>query len=178
MSPLLPDYLRPGLAVVFVGYNPGDRSFTLGQHFAGRNNQFWKLLCDSGLTPRLFSPTEGGQLPDAGIGLTNIVARPSNSSSDLAWSELIEGAAGLRGKMRLCRPRVVCLLGKDIYRAYAGLARSAAVEWGAQQGGVVPDTVDYVAPNPSGRSTLPYSAKAALFEGVAALARALCLDRL
>lgn len=169
--PFLPDYLRPGLAVVFVGYNPGDRSFQLGQHFAGRNSQFWKLLRDVGLTPGLYTPAECPDLLAIGIGLTNIVSRPSNSSADLTWDELVAGGAGLRRKLRLYRPRCVCLLGKDVYRAYAGLMRSAGVQWGAQGGAIVPGTIDYVAPNPSGRSTIPYSEKARLYAGIADVAR-------
>ncbi|MGE5560646.1 MAG: mismatch-specific DNA-glycosylase [Chloroflexota bacterium] len=165
--PFLPDYLRPGLAVVFVGYNPGDGSFALGQHFAGRGNRFWKLLRDAGLTPRLYTPAECAALPEIGIGLTNIVSRPSPSSADLMWDELCAGAPGLRRKMRLYRPRVVCLLGKDVYRAYAGKKRSAGVAWGVQTDPTVPGTIDFVAPNPSGRSTLPYAQRLQVYERLA-----------
>lgn len=45
----LPDHLRPGLRILFVGINPGVRSAQTGHHFAGHSNRFWKLLYESGL---------------------------------------------------------------------------------------------------------------------------------
>jgi len=50
----LPDYLDYNLRVLFVGYNPGERAAALGHHYAGRNNQFWRLIYDAGLTGRLY----------------------------------------------------------------------------------------------------------------------------
>jgi len=45
----LRDRIRPGVRVLFVGINPGIRSATVGHHFAGPSNRFWKLLYESGL---------------------------------------------------------------------------------------------------------------------------------
>jgi len=47
----LPDYLQPGLQVVFVGFNPGERSARLGHYYAGAGNLFWRALSESGLVP-------------------------------------------------------------------------------------------------------------------------------
>ena len=35
-EPTLPDYLKPGLEVVFVGINPGDYSASVGKYYASR----------------------------------------------------------------------------------------------------------------------------------------------
>jgi mismatch-specific thymine-DNA glycosylase len=102
-------------------------------------------------------------LPSLGLGLTNIVVRPSPSSSDLDWGELVSGAEELRHKTAAYRPRLICLLGKDIFRAYAGLKRSASVDWGRQASETVPGVLEFVAPNPSGRSTIPYQEKLAIY---------------
>ena len=80
----LPDYLGPGLKVLLVGINPGLRSAKVGHHFAGLGNYFWKLLHDSGITPRRFSYEEDALLLDFGVGLTNIVDRPTRGSGDLS----------------------------------------------------------------------------------------------
>ena len=48
---VLPDYLRPGLDVVFVGINPGLSSAAAGHHYAGRTNHFWPLLYEAGFVP-------------------------------------------------------------------------------------------------------------------------------
>lgn len=49
----LPDYLRPGMKLVIIGYNPGDRSARVGHYYAGRGNEFWPLLYESGVLPEL-----------------------------------------------------------------------------------------------------------------------------
>ena len=52
----LPDYLKRGLDVVFVGFNPGERSAHIGHYYAGRGNQFWNFLYESGLVPERLRP--------------------------------------------------------------------------------------------------------------------------
>ena len=39
--PPLPDYLAPGLKVVFVGFNPGETSARRGHYYAYPGNRFW-----------------------------------------------------------------------------------------------------------------------------------------
>lgn len=156
----LPDYLDHNLKILFVGYNPGERSALLGNHYAGRGNQFWRLLYDAGLTGRLYLPAEDYLLPALGFGLTNLAARPSKSSTDLSGPEKREGALELRKKVELYRPGVVCFLGKEVYRWYAGKRPAEPVQYGVAPGcGDCGKAVEYVTPNPSGRSTIPYSQK-------------------
>lgn len=156
---MLPDFLAQGLKVIFVGYNPGLLSDELGHHFAGRNNQFWRLLYEAGLTPELISPEKDHTMLEYGFGLTNIVARPSKSSSDLTWTELRQGALELQQKVNKLQPQVLCLLGKQVYLAYAGLKQGAKIDYGLQEPFRNPGVVDYLAPNPSGRSTVPLALK-------------------
>jgi len=153
----VPDVLAPGLDVLFVGLNPGRYSAAAGHHFAGPGNFFWKLLRDSGLTPIAYRPQEERKLLGLGLGITNLVSRASRSESDLTWDEMLQGGALLREKIAAFRPRIAVLLGKGVYRAYAGLKASSPVEWGLQARQTVSGVVDFVAPNPSPRSTLSYS---------------------
>ncbi len=160
----LPDYLDRDLKILFVGYNPGERSALLGHHFAGRGNQFWRLLHDAGLTKRLYQPEEDDQLLADGYGLTNLVVRPSKSSSDLSAEEMRAGAAELRQRVEQYQPMVGCFLGKEVYRKYAGLTPRVVVEYGlVKTATVFPAMKEFVAPNPSGRSTIPYREKLAVF---------------
>ena len=160
----LPDYLDMNLKILFVGYNPGERAALLGHHFAGRGNQFWRLLHDAGLTNRLYQPEEDGRLLEVGYGLTNLVVRPSKSSSDLLPEEMRAGAAELRQRVEQYRPVVVCFLGKEVYRKYAGLTPRVVVDYGlVDTPSVFPGMKEFVAPNPSGRSTIPYRDKLAVF---------------
>ncbi|HEY8394473.1 MAG TPA: mismatch-specific DNA-glycosylase, partial [Thermaerobacter sp.] len=155
-----------GLAAVFVGLNPGRASAARGHHFAGPNNHFWRLLYEAGLTPRLLRPEEDVLLPRFGLGVTNVVPRATRGEADLAWEELVAGGEALRAKIARVRPRLVVLLGKLVYRGYAGLSRSAPVEWGLQPGETVPGVREFVAPNPSPRSTVPYDLRLQLFRQV------------
>jgi len=79
----LPDVVAPGLRCVFVGINPGIRSAEAGQHFANPRNDFWRLLADSGLTPRLLDPSEQLSLVDHGLGVTNAARRVTRGSGEL-----------------------------------------------------------------------------------------------
>ena len=58
----LPDVLAPGLDVVFCGINPGRVSAAAGAHFANPRNDFWRLLHETGFTPRLLDPQEQQEL--------------------------------------------------------------------------------------------------------------------
>ena len=118
--PPLTDFLRPGLDLVFVGINPGIASATLGHHYAGPANQFWPLLYEARFVPERLTYEDDARLPGYGIGLTNLVQRPSRGIDELTRAEMVAGAARLRGKLRRYRPRVVCFNGKAIYEVFAG----------------------------------------------------------
>lgn len=166
---LLDEVAGPDLRVLFVGINPGRHSAGLGHHFAGPQNHFWRLLWESGLTPRLLRPEEDGLLPSFGIGVTNVVARPSRGEGDLTWEEFEAGGRDLRERVARWRPRVVACLGKNVARAYAGLGRSAAVTWGPVRADGLPSPA-FAAPNPSSRSTIAYPERLRLFRDLAAMA--------
>jgi mismatch-specific thymine-DNA glycosylase len=162
----VPDLLAAGLRAVFVGLNPGRASATAGHHFAGPGNHFWRLLHESGLTPRRLRPEDESALLALGLGITNLVARPSRGEQDLAWAELAAGGAALRERIAAVRPGLVVLLGKQVYRAYAGLPRSADVAWGLQDRQTVAGVREFAAANPSPRSTVPYAERLAQFRAI------------
>jgi double-stranded uracil-DNA glycosylase len=120
IRPELPDYLRPGLDVVFVGFNPGDRSSRIGHYYAGRGNQFWNFLYESGLVPSRLTPEEDWRVPDFGIGLTDVVKRWSRSSSDLSASHYRCGSEVLREKLERAAPRIVAFHSKGDYEGFRG----------------------------------------------------------
>jgi TDG/mug DNA glycosylase family protein len=113
--PPLPDYLAPGLEIVFVGINPGERSARIGHHYGNPRNPFWRLLHESGLTPRQLRPEEDHLLPTFGIGITDIVKRPSQGVADLTGAEFRRGRPALRTKLLRARPRIVCFNSKTAF---------------------------------------------------------------
>ena len=114
----IPDYLQPGLRVVFVGFNPGTRSAAVGHYYAGRGNLFWPLLYESGLVSEPLTYTDDHRVLAFGIGLTDLVKRSTPSSADLSAAEARAGALVLRDKLLTCAPRVVCFNGKGVYTWY------------------------------------------------------------
>lgn len=164
--PPLPDHLAPGLSVLFIGFNPGERAAQMGHYYGYPGNRFWWLLWQSGLTDRLYKPEEDAHLLELGYGLTDLVDRPSKSSGDLAGWELRDGREQLLEKLRRYRPRVACFNGKGVYAAAAGMKE---VRYGLQATSLVEGTLDFVAASPSGRSREPLAEKLRLYRELHAL---------
>lgn len=68
----LPSILAPGLDLVLCGTAVGTQSAMLGHYYAGRGNQFWRLVYEAGLTRCLLAPDDDHTLPGHGIGLTDL----------------------------------------------------------------------------------------------------------
>ena len=116
--PSLPDYLQPGLRLVCVGFNPSMRSAAVGHYYAGPGNLFWPLLSESGLLPEALTYGEDHRILEFGIGLTDLVQRPTRSSAELAPTEARAGVLQLQTKLVTYAPRVVCFNGKGVYAWY------------------------------------------------------------
>ncbi len=148
----LPDLLKPGLKILFVGINPGTRSAEVGHHFAGRSNRFWKFLFESGLTPVKYDGFHDYQLLDLGYGITNIVPRTTATAAELTPAELKEGALVLLERTREYKPRIAAYLGKVIYQYLSG---QKDFGWGRRESSLVSGVIDFVLPNPSGLNRMP-----------------------
>jgi TDG/mug DNA glycosylase family protein len=149
----LEDRIRKGLRVLFVGINPGVRSAITGHHFAGYSNRFWKLLGDSGLTPERITYEDDVRLPEWGIGITNLIARPSPGINDLRPSEYLEAWKALDRKIRRYRPKAVALVGVTLYRALRPILKFPMSEEVIGPQPVKIHGADlFVLPNPSGRN--------------------------
>ena len=133
--------------MLFSGINPSLVSAERGHHYARPGNRFWKALYESGFTPRLMSPDEDGDLPALGIGLTNVVDRPTRAASELSDDELRAGAGALARLARSTGVAVVAVVGLGAYRV--GFGRPDATV-GLQEGHTIGGTDAWVLPNPSG----------------------------
>jgi TDG/mug DNA glycosylase family protein len=159
----LPDLLGPGVRLLFVGFNPSLRAARLGRYYAGRNNRFWDLLAAGGLTPRKLGYEEDHLLPEMGIGITDLVKRPTRAASDVTAAEFRAGVQRVRRLVAELRPRVVAYNGKGVYLRAAGVA---SAPWGLQPTRLVPGVADYVVPSPSGLAMIPFAEKARWYAGL------------
>lgn len=116
----LPHYLRPGLRVVFIGYNPAVYSAAAGHYYARPGNVFWRQLSESGLVRRPVGPGDDALLMDEeGIGFVDLCCRPTVRAGELTREELAEGSRRLLGELLQHLPAVAVFSGRGIYQHFA-----------------------------------------------------------
>ena len=169
--PALKDQLPLRPRILFVGINPGIRSATIGHHFAGYSNRFWKLLVDSKLVPEPIGAEDDGRLPEWGYGITNLVARPTPGIDTLKPAEYPAGVRILARKIERAQPRIVAFLGVTLFRAIFNRPAWVRVSVGLQRECFAGARV-FVLPNPSGRNAnFSYAEMLASFRKLRAASR-------
>ncbi len=129
----LPDYLRPGLKLVFVGLNPGLYSARAGKYFARPTNRFWSALSASQFVGRDVAAGDERILFEQGIGFTDVVKRATGQVSEVTREEIAAGAAALRRKLEELPPAVACFVGLTGYRWVFGIPARTPVRPGLQK---------------------------------------------
>ena len=158
-SPTLPDYLAPGLDLLFIGINPSLYSVQRGHYFARRTNRFWPALSRSRLSAPIraalgrdtLGPEDDAALLAFGIGFTDVVKEPSRSASEVSPALFQIWVPHLLARLQTYQPRVACFQGTTGYRAFARYALAEALA--GVQLGPQPDPIGetrvFVVPNPS-----------------------------
>lgn len=150
----LPDLLRPGLLLVFVGLNPSEYSAREGHYFANPRNRFWSAFNRSALLPtalgRDLGPVDDSLLQEHGIGFTDVVKRPTPQGNALKAADYRRWAPDLRDRLLEHRPKLICFHGQMAYKAYLqyGESEKASPQLGMQPRLIGASSV-YVVPNPS-----------------------------
>lgn len=115
----LPDHLRKGMKLVIIGCNPTDSSVRVGHYYAGRDNPFWPTLFESGVVPEPFDYHDDKRVIEFGIGLTDLVKKPSKTSDMLTREDFAEGRIVLSQKLEEFSPRVVAFNGRLTFEQFA-----------------------------------------------------------
>jgi TDG/mug DNA glycosylase family protein len=115
----LPDYLRKGMKLVIVGINPTESSVRAGHYYSGRGNPFWPALHESGVVPEPFDYPDDRRIIEFGIGLTDLVKRPTKTVEELTREDFAEGRIVLSQKLEEYAARVVAFHGKMAYENFA-----------------------------------------------------------
>ncbi len=157
--PTLPDYLAPGLRLVFVGINPGLYSARVGHYFARRTNRFWPALSRSILSAPIrkslgrseLLPEDDARLLDFGIGFTDTVKRPTRNASELDPTEYRQNAPRLLASIERFQPLVACFQGVTGFGNFARAAlKDDQRKWElGPQPHMIGKTHLYVVPSPS-----------------------------
>jgi TDG/mug DNA glycosylase family protein len=144
-EPVLPDLLQDGLRLVFCGTAPGTVSAARKQYYAHPRNKFWRILFETGLTPRRFEPAEYPELLGLGIGLTDIAKHVSGVDNALPRGSLgREAIQDLRDRIGRFQPGILAFTSLTGGRRFLG--SDAAV---GRRKAKVGSTQIWVLPSPS-----------------------------
>lgn len=164
---VLPDLLRPGLALVFCGTAAGKRSAAERAYYAHPGNLFWPALFEAGLTPRRLTPAEFPLLQEYGIGLTDLAKRHSGNDSELPRDAF--DVPALVAKIERFHPHLLAFTSKHAARAAIGHAAGYGL-----QDETIGTTRVFVLPSPSGQArghwtVAPWLALGQLYRAVDAI---------
>jgi len=107
------------MKLIIVGCNPSESSVRAGHYYAGRGNLFWPTLFESGVVPEPFDYPDDRRIIEFGIGLTDLVKRPTKGIEELKREDFAEGRIVLSQKLEEYAPRVVAFNGKMTYEQFA-----------------------------------------------------------
>lgn len=145
------------LRLLIVGTNPSPWAAAVQAPFARPGNRFWKSLHAAGVTPTLvvnangMTRTDEHMLAQRGIGITNIVSRPTSRSSELSQQELRSGCQRLIRRVEILRPTVVAFTGITAFRTAFQNPKAVLGQQTTQQiPGWPATTALWVLPDPSG----------------------------
>src|SRR5260370_32148768 len=108
----LPDHLRKGMKLVIIGCHPTESSVRVGHYYAGRDNEFWPIIFESGVVPEPFDYRDDKRVIEFGIGLTDLVKRPSKTAAGITREGFAEGRIVLSQKCEEFAARVVAFHGQ------------------------------------------------------------------
>lgn len=111
----LADTVAPGMRILMCGSNPSFYSADAGVGYFRGGNRFWKAALASGLVSRDRDPTDA--LRSHGMGMTDLVKRPSRAADEVSPAEYRQGLGRLERLVDWLQPRVVCFVGLGPWRA-------------------------------------------------------------
>jgi TDG/mug DNA glycosylase family protein len=144
---VLPDYLEPGLRVVFCGTAPGLVSAARGHYYGGPGNRFWTFLYEAGFVAQPLGPEDDHAITAHGIGLTDLVKNMAQSHD----RGLEYDVAGLERRIGACTPAWLAFTSKEAGRAAAKHCGEPTPGLGEQSWHLGGARV-FVLPSPSGRN--------------------------
>jgi TDG/mug DNA glycosylase family protein len=143
---VLPDVLRPGLRAVLCGTAVGTASARAGAYYAHKQNKFWHILHETGLTPELLSPHQYRELLHDGIGLTDFVKTHSGMDHQIPLTKLAaDSRTRLRTTILKFRPSFLAFTSKAGGQRFLGGVR----DYG-EQTERIGDTRVWILPSTSG----------------------------
>jgi TDG/mug DNA glycosylase family protein len=139
----LADTVGPGMRLLVCGLNPSVHAAEAGVGFVTPSNRFWRAAVEAGVVSRPLDPRHA--LVEHGVGMTDLVKRPTPRADALTRDEYRDGVARVARLCEWLQPAAVCCVGLAGWRA--ALDRRAAPGWQPADLGGSPV---YVLPSTSG----------------------------
>lgn len=186
--------IKPGLDLIFIGFNPGIESSRSQHHYAHHSNAFWKLFNeakilekslrhqsrdidpDDKLLKSLLKQCKAEndfQLVDYNIGFSDLVLRCTRSALELSMAEKLENVPRLLQEFKVAKPKKVAIIGKGIWDVFIKyLQEKSPIQYGLQPKSIVEKLIDidieiYVFPSTSGlAASMSYQQKLSLWQGL------------
>lgn len=124
----LPDYVSGDMKLLICGLNPSPSSADSGVGFFKAGNRFWPAALAAGLVIRDRDPHHG--LVHHGIGMTDMVKRPTRRADELDRTEYRVGLERLEKLVTWLQPQTICMVGLAGWRA--AVDRKAQRGWQPQ----------------------------------------------
>ena len=106
--------------MILVGCNPGDRSARVGHYYAGRNNQFWPMMYESGVIPEPLGYEDDRRIARIRHRHDGPGEAPHARAEEIERQEFAEGRVLLAQKLEELRPRVIAFNGKMVCEKFLG----------------------------------------------------------
>lgn len=158
---ILPDVLEHGLITVFCGRAPSIESRRRSAYYAHPTNRFWAILAETGLTDRMLEPDDFRNLPQYGVGLTDLNKTEFGSDHQLTGTG--DDPDSVYEKIKHYQPRILAFTGKNNARMFLtdifGRQRHLPLECGKLETCNVGRTELIVLPSTSARAGRFWDAK-------------------
>ena len=143
---ILQDLLEQSLQIVLCGSAASTASAAASAYYAHKQNKFWRILHETGLTAELLQPRQYRELLKYRIGLTDLVKTHAGMDHQIP----LAGAAAF-GRIRLqasiaaCRPKFLAFTSKTAGERFLGGRK----DYG-EQIETIADTTIWILPSTSG----------------------------
>jgi TDG/mug DNA glycosylase family protein len=118
---VLQDLLQDRLRIVLCGTAVGTVSAAVGAYYAHKQNKFWRILYETGLTPELMEPQHYRELLQHRIGLTDFVKTHAGMDHQVPLAKLAEDSrARLSASIAKFRPGFLAFTSKTAGQSFLG----------------------------------------------------------
>ena len=118
---ILGDLLDESLQIVLCGSAASTASAAASAYYAHKQNKFWKILHETGLTAELLEPRQYRELLKYRIGLTDLVKSHAGMDHQIPLAGTAEtGRTRLNEAIVACRPKFLAFTSKTAGERFLG----------------------------------------------------------